>query len=153
MKYLKEHDIELVAIGRRTSYADEVEQYAKGNGLADRVHLISNVSFADLPAVYQMADLFIYPSFFEGFGIPIIEAMHSGVPVIAATGSCLEEAGGPDSIYIDPDDERMLAEKISLVLSSSELAGMMKIRGKEYVKQFSDEVIARDIIQLYQDLI
>ena len=79
--------------------------------------------------------------------------MHSGVPVIAATGSCLEEAGGPDSIYIDPDDERMLAEKISLVLSSSELAGMMKIRGKEYVKQFSDEVIARDIIQLYQDLI
>lgn len=153
MKYLKEHDIELVAIGRRTSYADEVEQYAKGNGLADRVHLISNVSFADLPAVYQMADLFIYPSFFEGFGIPIIEAMHSGVPVIAATGSCLEEAGGPDSIYIDPDDERMLAEKISLVLSSSELAGMMKIRGKEYVKQFSDEVIARDIIQLYRDLI
>lgn len=152
MKYLKE-DIELVAIGRRTPYAEEVENYARDNGLADRVHLISNVPFTDLPAVYQMADVFIYPSFFEGFGIPIIEAMHSGVPVIAATGSCLEEAGGPDSIYVDPNDEEGLAEQISLVLSSPKLVDMMKIKGKEYVKQFSDEVIAHHIIQIYQELI
>lgn len=153
MKYLKEEDIELVAIGRRTSYADEVEQYAKENGLADRIHLISNVSFEDLPAVYQMADLFIYPSFFEGFGIPIIEAMHSGVPVIAATGSCLEEAGGPDSIYIDPDDERGLAEQISSILSSPTLCEHMKNAGVEYVKRFSDEAIARDIMQVYREFI
>ena len=152
MKYLKE-DIELVAIGKRTPYADEVEQYARENGLSDRVRLISNVSFADLPAVYQMADLFVYPSFFEGFGIPIIEAMHSRVPVIAATGSCLEEAGGPDSIYVNPNDEQDLAEQISLILSSPALGEQMKKAGVEYVKRFSDEAIARDIMQVYRAFI
>lgn len=151
MKHLDE-DIALVAVGRRTPYADEVEQYARENGLSDRVHLVSGVTFADLPAVYQLASLFIYPSFFEGFGIPIIEAIHSGLPVIAATGSCLEEAGGPSSIYIDPNDDRMLAEKISLVLSSPELADRMRSDGKQYVKRFSDEAIAGDMMKIYQEL-
>lgn len=151
MKHLEE-DIALVAVGRRTPYADEVEQYARENGLSDRVHLVSGVTFADLPAVYQLASLFIYPSFFEGFGIPIIEAIHSGLPVIAATGSCLEEAGGPGSIYIDPNDDRMLAEKISLVLSSPELADRMQSEGKEYVKRFSDEAIAADMMKIYREL-
>ena len=56
----------------------------------------------------------------EGFGIPIIEALNSGVPVVAATGSCLEEAGGPDSIYVDPDDSKELANAFKHIYSNSE---------------------------------
>ena len=63
--------------------------------VAQRVHFLHGVPDADLQALYRMADVFVYPSRYEGFGIPVIEAIHSGLPVVAATGSCLEEAGGP----------------------------------------------------------
>lgn len=145
-------DISLVAVGKRTPYTDSVEKYIEENGLGGRVLILNKVPFGDLPAIYQNASLFVYPSFFEGFGIPIIEAIHSGLPVIAATGSCLEEAGGPGSIYVNPDDEQELAEKISLVLSSPELAAKMIAEGKEYVKRFSDEAIAKDVMAVYNKL-
>ena len=96
--------IHLVIVGRHTEYTDKIERFIKENKLEERVHIISNVPFDDLPAFYQLAEIFVYPSRFEGFGIPIIEALYSGIPVVAATGSCLEEAGGPDSIYVHPDD-------------------------------------------------
>lgn len=87
--------IHLVIVGRHTEYTDKIERFIKENKLEERVHIISNVPFDDLPTFYQLAEIFVYPSRFEGFGIPIIEALYSGIPVVAATGSCLEEAGGP----------------------------------------------------------
>ncbi|WP_455628267.1 glycosyltransferase family 4 protein [Parabacteroides chinchillae] len=146
-------DVVLIAIGKHTEYADEVEQYVKENDLADRVRLLNHVPFEDLPAIYQQASLFVYPSYFEGFGIPVIEALHSGIPVIAATGSCLEEAGGPDSIYVDPDDDSGMAESIAKVLSSPDLVKKMTESGKAFVKNFSDEIIASRIIELYKELL
>ena len=100
-----------------------------------------------------MADLFIYPSFFEGFGIPIIEALHSNVPVIAATGSCLEEAGGPDSLYVEPNDVNDLSEKIDWILSTPAQAELMKKAGKEYVKRFTDQQIANDLMNVYRNVL
>ena len=102
--------IHLVIVGRHTEYTDKIERFIKENKLEERVHIISNVPFDDLPAFYQLAEIFVYPSRFEGFGIPIIEALYSGIPVVAATGSCLEEAGGPDSIYVHPDDIKGMAD-------------------------------------------
>lgn len=61
--------------------------------MQDRVHFLHGIPSDDLPAIYQSAETFVYPSVYEGFGIPILEALHSGIPVVAATGSCLEEAG------------------------------------------------------------
>ena len=72
-----------------------------------------------------MASLFIYPSFFEGFGIPILEALNSRIPVIGATGSCLEEAGGENSIYINPEDEQELANAIDRVMGNPTLQQVM----------------------------
>ena len=114
------------------------------------MHILHNIPFQELPVFYQLAKLFVYPSFFEGFGIPIIEAIHSNIPVIAATGSCLEEAGGPDSIYINPNNEKELAININKILTSSDLVNKMTTKGKEYIKRFSDETIAQDIMQVYQ---
>lgn len=146
-------DIALIAVGKRTPYTDTVEEYINSHKLNNRVRLLHNIPFQELPVLYQLAQLFVYPSFFEGFGIPIIEAIHSGIPVIAATGSCLEEAGGPDSIYINPNDEKELAEKINELLSSPETASIMIEKGRKYVERFSEEVIAQDIMHVYQKVL
>lgn len=146
-------DIKLVAIGKRTPYTDEVEAFVREKGLEEQVQLLHGVPFADLPVLYQQASLFIYPSFFEGFGIPIIEALHSDVPVIAATGSCLEEAGGAGSLYVDPNDAGELAEKIDWVLSTPSQAQKMREAGRAYVTRFSDEQIARDLMNVYDKVI
>ncbi|MDR1257732.1 MAG: glycosyltransferase family 4 protein [Tannerellaceae bacterium] len=146
-------DIHLVAVGRSTRYQEEVERYAAGHALTSRLHILNRVAADDLPAIYQLADLFIYPSFFEGFGIPIIEALSSGLPVIAARGSCLEEAGGPQSVYIDPYDARALSEAITTLLDNREQCRRMAGAGREYVKRFSDARIASDIIGLYNEVI
>lgn len=149
--HLLNKDIHLIAIGRRTPYTNLVETYIKENNMEKQVTILSNVPFNDLPVFYQMADLFIYPSFFEGFGIPIIEALHSNVPVIGATGSCLEEAGGPDSLYVNPNDVNELSEKIAWVLSTPSQAEHMKQAGKEYVKRFTDQQIAGDLMKVYEN--
>jgi glycosyltransferase involved in cell wall biosynthesis len=146
-------DIHFVAIGKRKEYADKVVQYAVENGLSDRVHLISKVPLTDLPAILQTARIFIYPSLYEGFGIPIIEALNSGVPVIGARGSCLEESGGPDSVYIDPRNEDELVSQINRLLADADAGRYMVEKGLEYVKRFSDEKCTRSLMTVYEDLL
>ncbi|GHT23338.1 glycosyl transferase family 1 [Bacteroidia bacterium] len=145
-------DVHLVAVGESTSYQAEVKAYANKNGLSSRLHILNNVAYEDLPAIYQLATLFVYPSFFEGFSISVVEALSCGVPVITATGSGLEEAGGPDSIYIDPHDEEELADEINTVLSDKELADSMIATGKRYAKQFSEKATAEHLMKIYKSL-
>ncbi|MDR1198243.1 MAG: glycosyltransferase family 4 protein [Prevotellaceae bacterium] len=142
-------DVHLVAVGKSTPYQQEVERYAAKSGLSPRLHLLNSVVFDDLPAIYRLASIFIYPSFFEGFGIPVIEALSSSVPVIAATGSCLEEAGGSGSIYVNPNDETELSKRIAEILNSRELSEKMSEAGKEYVQRFSEKNIATEIMNIY----
>lgn len=146
-------DLHLVIVGRRTSYTEKIESFVTNNGLASRVHIISNVPFGDLPAIYQSAEIFVYPSRFEGFGIPIIEALHSGVPVVAATGSCLEEAGGAHSIYIAPDDIIGLANAFKIIDSDTEKRENMIEKGKVFAAQFSDQEQAKLIMNIYNKTI
>lgn len=145
--------IHIVIVGRRTGYTKKVEQFIKDNGLGERVHIISNVPFNDLPAFYQSAEIFVYPSRFEGFGIPIIEALYSGIPVVAATGSCLEEAGGPDSIYVNPDDITGLADAFKQIYSNSDKRKNMVEKGREFAKRFSEKQQSEEIINIYKKLI
>jgi glycosyltransferase involved in cell wall biosynthesis len=146
-------DLHLVIVGRETSYTEKVLRFVKVNGLVDRVHLLNKVGFDDLPAVYQLAEIFVYPSRFEGFGIPIIEAIYSGLPVVAATGSCLEEAGGPDCLYVSPDDVVAFSKTLCRILSHPELRNKMIIGSKTYVKRFSEERQAQQIMAIYQNLL
>lgn len=143
-------DIHLVAAGKSTPYQSDVEKYAGKSGIKSRLHILNNVSFEDLPALYQSAEIFVYPSFFEGFGIPVIEALSSEIPVIAATGSCLEEAGGPGTIYVNPDNDIELSERIMEILSNPELANKMIETGKEYIRRFSEKTIAAEIMNIYE---
>ncbi len=140
----------LFVVGKPKSYFEEVKKYIIEHQLTDRVTFLHEVTFQELPAFYQMATVFVYPSRYEGFGIPILEALYSGVPVIASTGSCLEEAGGPHSMYVDPDDELDLAKKINKVWNTPALRQEMMLKGFEYCYNFSNEKLAAQLMQVYQ---
>lgn len=143
--------VQLVVVGKQTAYAEEVKQAIHRYRLTDRMTFLDKVDFADLPALYQAASVFVYPSRYEGFGIPVLEALNSGTPVIAATGSCLEEAGGPDSLYSSPDDEEDLAIKINLVLNYDGLREKMIAKGREYSRNFDDDKLAAQLMAVYQN--
>lgn len=145
-------DVHLVIVGRRTPYTEKIERFASEHDLTLRVHILHNVPFRDLPAIYQSAEVFAYPSYFEGFGIPIIEALHSGIPVVAATGSCLEEAGGPDSIYVNPDSADEAARALEEILSNPEKKKLIVEKGKEFVKRFAEKMQASQIINIYNSI-
>ncbi|RYE57292.1 MAG: glycosyltransferase family 1 protein, partial [Sphingobacteriales bacterium] len=155
IKALKDvpEDYKLVVVGKETPYKRLVLEEITRLLLKDRVIFLQNVPFNELPAIYQMASIFIYPSFYEGFGIPIIEALYSAVPVIAATGSCLEEAGGPDSLYINPNNPTELADTINRVLEDQELQTEMKQKGLSYVQRFKDDLIANQMMEVYKNVL
>jgi glycosyltransferase involved in cell wall biosynthesis len=142
--------IKLVLVGKQTNYVRQLDLFIAENKLENRVQFLTDVPFSDLPAIYQLAKIFVYPSRFEGFGIPILEALNSEIPVVAAKGSCLEEAGGPNSIYISPNDEQELATAILKVWNDENLAQQMIIKGKEYALNFKAEKIAEDLMKVYQ---
>jgi len=143
----------LVVVGKQTDYTKEVIEKINEYNLGSQVALLQNVNFLDLPSIYQSANLFVYPSFFEGFGIPVLEALYSQIPVIAATGSCLEEAGGPSSIYVDPKDTEQMALEIDRVIEDSILQIEMKQKGLEYAKRFTLEKQAKEVLEVYKELV
>ena len=142
-------DVHLVAVGKSTAYADKVKEYIETHGLSDRIHIIHNLKFGDLPVLYHMAEAFVYPSRFEGFGIPIVEALSAGVPVIAATGSCLEEAGGPRSLYVGPDDVAGTAAATKRVWGDAALRRELIEAGKAYVVRFDPKRLADEMNAVY----
>lgn len=146
-------EVVVIAVGKRTPYADEVDRFCAANGLTGRLRMISGVSFSLFPALYQMADMMVYPSRFEGFGIPLLEALVSGIPAIGCTGSCLEEAGGPDSLYVDPDDDEAMASAIDSVLSSAELCDKMVRGGMAYAQNFRQDTLTRHLVDVYQKVL
>lgn len=142
-------EIKLVAIGRDNSYMKRVQAIARKEGVADRVIFMGAVPFADLPGVYQAAEAIAYPSRYEGFGLPVIEGILSRRPVIAATGSCLEEAGGEGAIYVNPDDVRGMAEALRSVTDGSADTAAMTMRGLRHVARFDTAVMADNIHTIY----
>ncbi len=142
-------DISLVLVGRRTKYADKIVQVAQRESLDNRVQLLHGVPDEDLPAIYQQAEAFVYPSRYEGFGIPIIEAIRMQLPVVACTGSCLEEAGGPDNLYVDPDSPEQMAMAIQKMLVGAEGRETRIERSNDYIRRFENTNAALHCSELY----
>ncbi len=147
---LKDTNIPLVVVGKKTSYYNKVVKFFKKHGLENRVVFLSGVTMQELSCVYILADVFVYPSRYEGFGIPIIEALYSGTPVIAANSSCLQEAGGPSSLYVLEDKEEDLASKIKYLWDNEAKRREMKEKGLEYVQRFNDQRIITEVLDLYE---
>jgi glycosyltransferase involved in cell wall biosynthesis len=153
VKAIKDIDIHLAIVGGETPYTQTVKDYITKNKMESKVSFLRGISNEELAMLYQGASLFIYPSLFEGFGIPIIEALFSDTPVITSKGGCFGEAGGAGSLYIDAQKADELREAIVKVLTDSELRERMVLAGREHVKKFSDEFIADQYIGLYRSFL
>lgn len=154
VKALERLDVPLVIVGNRKSdYATEAADYIRSHRLSERVLWLDNVPFADLPALYAMADFSSYTSRYEGFGIPVIESLSAGTPVIAATGSCLEEAGGPGAVYVDPDDVDAFVENARKFTEDILFRDKYASKGQRFVKRFSADEFARQTMATYRKAI
>jgi glycosyltransferase involved in cell wall biosynthesis len=150
--HLDSIDIPLLVIGRPTPYLEQVKRFIRENSVPN-IQFLSNVPNEDLPGLYQMADIFLYPSKFEGFGIPILEALSSRTPVITSTGSCFAEAGGKSSLYVHPDEPEELAKSIRKILDDSSLRENMRRAGFEHAMRFTEDIIADNIMEVYMKAI
>lgn len=147
-----QNDIHLVIVGRRTEYTEEVCKYIKENNLSERIHIINGVLFDELRVLYSLASVFVYPSIYEGFGIPIIEAIANKLPVIACKGSCLEEAGGEYSVYVENNDVKAMAEAIKVFLYNKEKRQQAIEKGLVHIEKFANNNVAQKHVDLYNSL-
>lgn len=151
LKHLPE-ELHLVLVGRPTAYMRKLKSCMAEAGLQHRVHFLHGIPSADLPAIYQCAETFVYPSIYEGFGIPILEALNSGLPVVAATGSCLEEAGGPDSLYADPQDAEAIAAAVRKTLLPDVKRQMVE-KGLDWASRFNLKQMAEQTMSCYREVL
>jgi glycosyltransferase involved in cell wall biosynthesis len=153
VKAIKNLDTHLVLIGKKTDYYKEIKSYIETNNLQHKITILKGVTNQELAIIYQLATVFVYPSIFEGFGIPIIEALFSKTPVITSNNGVFPEAGGPHSIYLENMyDENELAEKINHLLISESNRTEITEKGFQFVQKFNDDVIANQVIQIYKSL-
>jgi glycosyltransferase involved in cell wall biosynthesis len=143
-------DIPLVAVGGKTTYFEQISKYIREHAVKN-IHFHHHIANADLPGIYQQSEAFIYPSSYEGFGIPVLEALNSGVPVITSKGGCLEETAGGGGLLVEPGNVDALAASIQQVLSDSSLCSDLVTKGKAHAKQFREEHTIPGIMNVYKE--
>ncbi|HMO63503.1 MAG TPA: glycosyltransferase family 1 protein [Ferruginibacter sp.] len=155
-------DIPLVIIGNGKKQKLEVQQLAKEQGVAHLLIFLNDMevskqaSFttaADFPAIYQQALALIYPSIFEGFGLPVLEALVSGIPVISSNTSSLLEVGGDAALYFDPYDTEMLAKHLQLLAADAALRQQLIQKGHIHAALFSRKNYAANMMEIYTGLL
>jgi glycosyltransferase involved in cell wall biosynthesis len=151
----------LVVIGSGGAYARKVKDWLREHPPPQPVIFLSEhpragdpafATAADFPAIYQQATAMIYPSFFEGFGIPVLEALWSRLPVIKYDCSCLPEAGGEGALYINPASATAIADALTRLVLEPGLAEVMREKGWQHAQRFTPEATARAVMNVYQEL-
>ncbi|HHB79405.1 MAG TPA: glycosyltransferase family 1 protein [Saprospiraceae bacterium] len=147
----KDFRIPLVIVGRPRQGIQEIRALIESVGMAHLVIWIENLSDNEhLQVLYQEAQAFIYPSLYEGFGLPVVEALLSRTPVITSNVSSLPEAGGPNSLYINPLESEDLAQAIEKVLTDVGLRQTMIAKGFEYAhSRFGRRVVTDTLVDIY----
>ena len=155
-------NIPLVIIGNGKKEKEAAKAFMLNNGLQHQLILLNEMPVAkeaafttaeDFPAIYQQALALIYPSIFEGFGAPLLEAMCSGIPVISSDTSSLPEVAGAAALYFSPDDAGMLAKHMLTIASDKTIANMLIKKGYEQAEIFSTKNYADSIMNVYKTLI
>ncbi len=163
LKLLPENNkIPLVVIGRGDGYKKKVLDYIQQENLSNRILFLSDQadinsipsfkSGEDFPGIYQLATALIYPSVYEGFGIPILEAMWSQLPVITSSVSCLPETGGDAALYVNPESPEEIAFQIQKIIMDADLVKSMKEKGWVQAQKFTVEKCASDVLNVYRNL-
>ena len=146
-------DINIVACGRWTPYVNELMEYAQKSGISDKITFIHDVKFLELPTLYQMSRALVYASIFEGFGIPIIEGLNSGIPVITTKGGVFTETGGDACLYVDLNSVDSMIDALTRAVNDSELRLSLKTLGAQHVLQFREQETASNMRKIYQKMI
>ena len=141
-------DIPLVAVGKKTPYMDEINKYIQENKIQN-VSFIHYIPNSDLPAVYQLAHAFVYPSSYEGFGIPVLEALNSKIPVITSRGGCLEETAGKGGLFVNPEDSDEMINTISRVIEEEDLRKKLILNGSKHALKFRPENTIPQLFEVY----
>jgi len=153
---IKDMDANLVIVGKKDGFITGDENIAnliQNNNLENRVFFTGYVDDADIPAIYNLAKLFVFPSLYEGFGIPPLEAQACGCPVVCSNVASLPEVGEVDSVvYCDPYSVEDIKEKIEVVLNDTNLQSELRIKGFENMKRFSWEESAKKVINIIEEL-
>lgn len=159
----KEYQLPLVVIGNGGAYKKKVLAYLQEAGLTQQVIFLSDdprfkndidyTTAADFPAIYQLASVLLYPSYFEGFGIPVLEGLWSRVPVITSNVSCLPEAGGKGAYYVNPDKPEEIAEGLRRIITDTTLAQTLIELGWNHAQYFTPEKAAAFVMSVYQELL
>lgn len=146
-------DVVLYCFGRWSPYALRVAAVAERLGVRERVKMIHDAPFSDLPAIYSLAECLVYVSLFEGFGIPVLEGVTYGIPVVTSGGSSMLEAGGDSALYANPDSPSDIADKIEMVLSSPTLKVSMTERGYAHARHFRNDIVSEKLFGIYKETI
>ena len=158
-----ESDIPLVVIGDGRKYKQQVKDFIRQNGLESRILFLSENPLAkvsssflraeDFPAIYQSAIAMIYPSFFEGFGIPVLEALWSRLPVITSNTSCLPEAGGDGALYVNPSSSEEIAAGMKKIYFDNIYSDSLREKGWMHAQNFTQEKTADAVMDIYKKLL
>ena len=143
----------LVLAGGNGHGSEEVHNFIRSDRLQSRIATPGYVQEHRLPLLYQAASVFLFPSFEEGFGLPILEAMSYGTPVVASNTSCLPEVGGDAAIYADPHRPDEIAAQVERVVNDSELRERMVQKGLARAREFSWRRAAEETLEVYEELI
>ncbi len=145
-------NINLLVVGKKGWLFEEILESPKKLGVEDRVQFLDYVTDEEMPGLYKNAECFVLPSLYEGFGLPVLEAMQNDCPVILSDTSSLPEAGGNAALYVNPENVDDIAKKIDKVLSDPKLRLEMIKKGREQVKKFSWEKTAKETLKVLQEI-
>jgi glycosyltransferase involved in cell wall biosynthesis len=141
----------LILVGGDGYGSETIHDYIRSQGLGPRVQVRGYVTLAELQSLYQSASVLLFPSLEEGFGIPVLEAMANGLPVVASRTASLPEAGGEAALYVDPHDPQDIAEKVLRAVEDPELRRSMIQRGLERAREFSWQRVASATLEVYNE--
>lgn len=142
----------LVLVGSPIHPFGDYEKMARRRSLSENVLCPGRLSTNDLQLLYSSTDLFVFPSLYEGFGMPVLEAMACGAPVLTSNSTALAEVAGDAAVLVDPQDARGLGEAMIRVLEDEPLRAALKVKGFERAKQFSWEQAAAKTVALYWEV-
>ncbi len=140
----------LVIPGYPTPHEDELRRHARELAIDDDVRLLGWVSDPELEALYSVAACFVFPSLYEGFGMPVLEAMSRGVPVACSNRSSLREVAGDAALLFDPDSARSIADAIERLLADPQEAKRLRAAGREQASRFTWQATARATLASYE---
>ncbi len=149
-RHLANLDAPLICVGARTGSEFKIRQRAEYLGIPDKVRILGHVAQEALPAIYQGASLFLYPTLYEGFGLPVVEAMASGVPVITSNTSALKEIAEGYAYLVDPLDIEGMAKAIANVMGDPERRARLAERGARRAADFDWDLTAQKTLDVYR---